>query len=459
MSDRGDDFERGLERDLREWTDATVRPSNWTDEARALTAAGQPPDRSSRSRLIALSAAAIVLIAAGTMALVNLVPGIANLVASPSSTAAPSGTVAPSRSPVLEPTPQTSTLAAAQLPLNELAWWTEGFYGYGYVEPPPSGASPLPEAFKLLRIGTLDGHISAEIRLNPDWSHSSVSGPVGTDVVVANDDRAQTSVFAVSATDGMQTNLFVTPDLVPAAILSWDGATVYYVKADRTSGADAGLWSRPRAGGPDTQLVPGPLGEPIGDPFGDVTVWWLTLSPDGKTLVVQWCRGGVACRTHLVDLATGDRREATGAGSPIGITDAAFVADGVPPHDTGLVAVDLSTGEVLTIVGSQNPAQVVRVGSEWLLAFGLRMSLIGLEPGDVPILSLPGGGTDRPGTSFDSLHDGFGVALPDGWILRWLDPSSIQPPAFTNGYLPGQLVNVVTGERLDLGPFSPLVGS
>jgi hypothetical protein len=376
-------------------------------------------------------------------------------------TPSPSGTIAESSSPVPDgtPTPQPSTLAAAQLPLNELAWWTEGFYGYGYVEPPPSGASPLPEAFKLLRIGTLDGHISAEIRLNPDWSHSSVSGPVGTDVVVANDDRAQTSVFVVSATDGMQTNLFVTPDLVPAATLSWDGATVYYVKADRTSGADAGLWSRPRAGGPDTQLVPGPLGEPIGDPFGDVTVWWLTLSPDGKTLVVQWCRGGVACRTHLVDLATGDRREATGAGWPIGITDAAFVANGVPPHDTGLVAVDLSTGEVLTIVGSQNPAQVVRVGSEWLLAFSLRMWLIGLEPRDEPISSLPGRGTDRPGTSFDSLHDGFGVALPDGWILRWLDPSSIQPPAFTNGYLPGQLVNVVTGERLDLGPFSPPVGS
>ena len=456
MTEPHDEFEKRLERDLREWTDPVARRSNRTDEARALIAATGPAGPS-RRRLIALSAAAVVFVVVGTVAITNLRPEVTNLGESPSPTVAPSGTTATSESQFLEPTPTAppSTLPAADLPLDQLAWWNVQDFAFGYTEPPPSGVAPLPDAYKLLRVGTLDGRISSEIRLNPDWSHSSVSGPVGTDVVVSNDDKAQASVSLVSATDGVRTYLFVTSDLVPAAILSWDGTTIYYVKADRASGADAGLWSRPRAGGAETQVVAGPLGEPIGDPFDDVTVWWLTLSPNGETIIVQWCRGGVTCRTNLVDLATGGRREATGAGWPIGVTDSVLVADGVPPHEDEIVTVDLATGET-RMIASRNPAQVVRLGGGWWLAFGQLVALIDLEPGPEPIYSLPDGGSDRPGTSFYSPQDRFGVALPGGWVIRWLDSANIQPPAFTNGDLPGQLVNIATGERLDLGPFPPL---
>lgn len=455
MSDRGDDFEKHLEQDLREWTDPAVQPSNWTDDARTLIAAGGPRHGSSRARLVALSAAAVLLVAVGTVALMNLLPRTANLGESPSPTAAPSGTAAASPAMVTEPPPQRPpTLSAADLPLRELAWWNNQYYAYGYVEPPASDAPPLPDDYKLLRIGTLDGRISAEIRLNPDWSHSSVSGPVGTDVVIADDDGAQTSVFVISAITGTRTDLFVTSDLVPAAILSWDGSTVYYVKADRGSGADTGLWSRPRAGGPEVQLVPGPLGEPIGDAFDDVTNWWLTLSPDGRKIVAQWCRGQVVCRTNIVDLSTNHRRPVIGPGWPIGITHTELVADFVSPRGDEVVAMDLETGETRSVMESRNPAQLVRVGSEWCLAFGRPMMLVGLARPGCSIASPLDGGLDD-GLSFESRRDRFGVALPDGWTLRWLDLSSIVPPPAIGGYLPGQLINVVTGERLDLGPFTP----
>jgi len=448
MTDGSDEFEKRLAQDLRAWTDPATRRADWALEAREVIAAAGglgAARRPSRERLVMLSAAVVVLAAGGTLALLNIRPGIANLGESPSPTVAPSETPGPSASPVAEPTPTPppSTIPGEELPLDQLAWWNLEYYDFGYVEPPPSDASPLPEPYKLLRIGTLDGRISAEFRLNPNWSHASVSGPVGTDVLVANDGGDQTLVTVVSAIDGSRTDLFASTGLVPAAILSWDGTTVYYVSVDRGSGVDAGLWSRPRAGGAETQLVAGPLGEPIGQPFDDVTVWWLTLSPDDETIVVQWCQGGVDCRTHLVDLATGERREATGAGWPIGITDTLFVADGVPPHDDEIVSVDLVTGET-RMVARGNQAQVVRLGSGWRLAFGQPVALIDLVPGDEPIYSIPGDGTDRPGTSLYSLQDRLGVALPDGWILRWLDPE------WSNL---GQLVNIATGERLDIGPF------
>jgi len=452
MTERDDEFEKRLERDLREWTDPATQPSNWTDEARALIAAGGPA-APSRWRLLALGASAVVLAGAAAAALVNLLPETANLGESPSPIIEPSGSAGPSPSVAVEPTPTPppSTIPAAELPLSELAWWNLQSYGYGYFEPPPPEATPPPEGGHFVRIGTLDGHVSAELRLNPDWSHSSVSGPVGTDVLVANDDGAQTSVFVVSAIDGSRTDLFATPYLVPAAILSWDGTTVYYVKADRSSGADVGLWSRGRDGIAEAHRVGGPLGEPIGDPFDDITRWWLTLSPDGGTIVVQWCWGEVECRTHIVDLTSGDRREATGAGWPLGITDSLFVADGVHPHDGEVVTVDLVTGET-KMVASRNPARVVRLGNGWWLAFGEPVALIDLVPGPQPIYSIPNGGSDRPVAGLHSPEGRFGLALPAGWILTWMDAVPLE----AGGYLPGQLVNIATGERLDVGPFAPL---
>ena len=387
----------------------------------------------------------VLLAAAGTVAVMNLAPD--NQPASPS----PSARAAtPSESAEAPPTLPPSTLPAAALPLSELGWWNAQQYAFGSVEPMSPDAPPLPDAYKLLRVGTLDGQIVAELRLNPDWSHSSVRGPVGTDVLVANDDGEQTSVYVVSATDGSRTDLFATADLVPSAILSWDGDRVLYVKADRETGADAGLWSRPRAGGAETQLVAGPLGESMGDSLDDITVWWVSLSRDSQTAMVQWCRGEVECRTHLVDIATGAHRLATGAGWPIATTDRLLVAHGTAPNTDQIVVVDLSSA-FTRAVANISQVQIIRVGSGWWLAIG-GSSLVDLGSGDLPLHSIPDGAPARPGSFLPTSPDKYGQALPDGWMLRWLENVPADPVLID---VPGQLVNIATGESLDIGPFAP----
>jgi hypothetical protein len=445
MTEQRGSFEQRLAERLRALTEPATRRADWVQEAREVIATGGGPSGARRSpwRLASVSAAVVVLAAAAALSLVDLVPDLGGSSQTPTvASLEPSASVG-SETPL---TPAPSTIAGADLPLGELAWWNTQDIAFGYVEPPPSDAPPLPEAYRLLTIGTLDGTIAAQLHLNPNQSHSSVSGPVGTDVVVANDEGAQTSVFTISATDGSRTDLFASGDLVPAAILSADGTTLFYVMADRVTGADTGLWSRPRAGGAATQLVLGPLGEPIRRSFDDITYWWLTLSPDGGTMVVQWCRGGVTCRTHLIDLATREGREVTGAGWPIGITDELFVADGVSEHDDEIVGVDLLGGETRTLVASPDPAQVIQLGSGWWLAFGADPALIDVENVHEPIHSLPGNGTFREGTIFLSSEGRYGVDLPDGWFVRWLD----QSPATGQSSSPGQLINIATGERVDL---------
>ena len=458
MTDRPDEFERRLSEDLRAWSEPATRRADWSQEAREVIAdAGGPGAavRPSRLRVVALGTAAVVLAAGGTVAAISLLPEPATLGNSPPPTSGPPATTSAAVEP--SPTPPPSTLPASALPLSELAWWNLQSYDFGLVEPAPSDAPPLLEPYKLLRIGTLDGRINAELRLNPNWSHSSVTGPVGTDVLVANNDRSQTSVYVVSANDGARTDLFATSDLIPAAVLSWDGQTVFYVKADRSTGADGGLWSRPRAGGPEAELAAGPLGQPldVSEPFLDTTVWWLSLSPGGETIVVQWCRGEAECRTHLVNLATGGRREATGAGWPIGITDRVLVARGTPPQTEEIVAVDFASGET-RMIANWSPAQVVRLGTGWWLAFVGGPTLIDLEPGDEPIRSIPGGGPGPSGEIAAWRVDRFGQALPDGWMLRWLENGDTDPPGQNLISLPGQLVNIATGERLTIGTFAPL---
>lgn len=380
----------------------------------------------------------------------------------PSPSHAPSHTPSqlPSRVPSATPgpSPMPSTLPGAHLPLGELAWWNVQAYGYGYVEPPPPGASPLPEGGNLLTVGTLGGTISAEMTLNEAWSHWYVSGPVGTDVLVANDDGSRTSVFTISALDGTRTDLFATSDLVPAASLSPDGATVYYIRLDRSTGADSGLWSQPRAGGAERQVLAGPIGEPFIDPIrNDVTVWHLRVSPSGRATVVQWCSGGVRCRTVILDLASGRQLEAADAAWPVGITDDDFMADGGGSRRGEIVAVDLATGMTRTVAPGAAAGWPVRLGDDWQLAFAGDPSdatwLVGIAPGSQPSRVPEGSEPDRPGTELRLPNGHFGAVLPDGWIIRWFDSSHRDAP-FPAGYVPGQLVNVVTGERVDLGPFA-----
>lgn len=454
MTDRDDDFERKLEHSLREWTDPAARRLDWSEAARALIAASARPPGFLRPRLVALTAAATVLAALAVVVLLDLPPF--NGEPTGTATSQPSFTAAPTA------LPGPSTLPGSQLDLSALAWWDEQSFGFGYVEDPGPSSPATPPSYRQVRIGTLDGRITAVMALSDEWSHSYVSGPVGTDVLVVNDDGSTSIIWLVSALDGSRTVLKEDPDIISAAALSPTGDETYYVKVDRRTGIDRGLWRRSNTGlAMDMPMLPGPLGEPL----GEVIVWQLLTSRDGQTIVVQSCFGEVRCTSYFVDLATGTARQIDSISWPRGITDDELITRRADPGESGLVAVNLATLELREVLPDAPEAMPVHVGDRWLLAFSAGgfgpggegpTALLGLD--DNKQGPVPGDGEDAARSELHSLGERHGVVLPDGWVIRWPGPEGYRGPNPAE-FAPGQLINVATGERLTLDPFTWVIAN
>lgn len=437
-------FDRRLERDLREWTDSTARNHNWSEEARGLVSSATSADGRSRPRLIALGAAAVVLAAAAGIVLLDLAPFAGEPVGSAS--AQPSATSA-SPAPTGTAEPEPSTLAGNQLDLSRIAWWDAQSFGFGFFEDPGPTAPATPPTIKQVRIGTLDGRITAVLALSDAWGRSYVSGPVGTDVLVVNDDGKSSDISVISALDGSVRSSTSTDAIVPAAALS-RGGEIFFVQINRATGIDFGLWRRSSAGD-ETQILAGPLGsEPV-----DQSIWQLAISPDGQTIVVQSCLGAVRCASYFVDAATGAARKIDSISWPRGVTDDELITRIADPGGSGLVAVNLVTLEIRPLLPDQQEAMPVRIGDRWNLAYGTGPEglgptwLFGLEDGSQ--MPVPGEGTDPPGSAVHSLGDRYGIGLPDGWVIRGPDPSVGtygSPNAADRGSR--QLINVATGERV-----------
>lgn len=407
MADRDRDLE--LERLFRDWTDSAVRAPVWIDEARNALAVAADQNRD-RRRVFTLVGALVVLVAAvgltiryvaapGESASSNSPPALASEQASPT------------------PAPEPSIIPAADLPLSELAWWDEEHLGFGFIPewtPPPNPPVNAP-SHKLVHIGTLDGRITAVVALNAEWSHSYVSGPVGIEVLVVDDSGGLSTVDSISAVDGSRTTLFASDAIIPAAVLSPDGSEVFYGKFNRTTGADEGLWRQPRDGGRERLVLEGPLGDPLDLAANNLTIWRLTFSLDGRTIVAQSCFGEVRCISHFVDLGAGTTRSIDSIGWVQGVTNHMVIAQTLGEGTRRLVGVDLQTLESNPLYG-------------------------GLE-------AVPG---------IRELMEHKGVSLPEGWVMRWAD-LMWTPPQSLDAAVSPQLVNVVSGERLDLPAFRAVV--
>ncbi len=454
MADRDGEFERRLQRDLREWTDPAAGARNWTDDARTLIAAGGPARGPSRWRLVALSAAATVLAAAAGVVVLDLDPfggqPAGSATPQPSDTAA---SLAPTG------TPQPATLDGSQLELSRLAWWDQQGYGFGIIpeDPNPSPAA-MPPSAKQVRIGTLDGRITAVLTLSDEWSHSYISGPVGTDVLVVNDDGTTSTIWLVSALDGSRTAVKASNDeIVAAAALSPAGDEVYYIKIDRRTGIDQGLWQlSTTARGIERPILQGPLGEPL----EELSVWQVLTSLDGTTVIVQSCFGEVRCTSYFVDMATGTSRQLDSIGWPRGMADDELLARG-GPDIAHLVAVNLVTLEIRTLLPDLPEAMPVRVGDRWFLAYATGTGGLGptrlLALDDNAEASIPGDGEDLG--AMHALSDRFGIHLPAGWVIRGPDPEVFGYRGPDQNLPPRQLINVATGERVTLDPFAWVVAN
>lgn len=333
--------------------------------------------------------------------------------------------------------------------LASIAWWQTQSIEFGVIpEAPPDPNPPAsPSGYKELAVGTLDGRVTAVLALHDAWSHSYVSGPYGTDVLVANDLGATSEVFIVSAIDGSRRDLFVTDGIVAAAALGDDGRSIYYVELDRGSLRSTGVHRRWVAGGPPEVVLDRDI---TGDSPNEPIIYWITADPLDDRVVAQWCFGQVTCTSYLIDTRDGSFASDNSLGWPIGASPAIFFGDGLG-SSANARAWSTGSGEVEPITGASRSVPVP-LGGGWRFV----RDETGVPEGRTVTISPDGTEAVVPGadpelTTIGQLGERRGVALPPGWALRWpsieLFSGFGNPPPPTG---PPQLLHVETGQRVAL---------
>ena len=336
-------------------------------------------------------------------------------------------------------------------PANELAaivWWETQRIGFGGVilglpDPDP----PVqPTAYRQLSVGTLDGRITAILALHWEWAHSSVTGPYGDLVLVANDTGLVSEVFTIAASDGSRRDLFSSEELIAAAAMGGEGAWVYYVELDRTTLEDSGLWRVPLAGGAPERIVEGPIGDGAAQ---SPSTYWMTADPLDDRVVVQSCFGQVRCTSTLVDPEAGTTRERTEVGWPLGGDGTTFFGSGLA-ESTSAWAWNVVRDDLQRIEGARRTVPVLTAGGWRFVRDELevpdgRTVLVDADGLDVLVP-----GEDPPMTSIGTVSGDRGVVLPPGWVLRWpyLNIWWSAEDKFPESH--GQLIEVDTGQRVDL---------
>jgi hypothetical protein len=398
-------------------------------------------------RRAATTALVLLFIMLGIQAGSSLVGGRGTDETSPQPSTTPSPRPTRTAAPTPAPTPEPRTAAADQLVPTTLAWWDTTPVSFGS---PPSGVAPPPPDYTRLRVGTLDGRVVADLTLSASLAFAA--GPYGTDVLAGHDNGAISELFVISALGGGRRNILLTDAIVPIASFGIDGS-LYFVRVDRETGLDQGVWVLPPVGGTEQPLVTGPLAE---IPWNESARWRMDWSPDRSVLAVQACNA-VRCRTHLVDPAGATVRSTDVAGALLGMTASDLLAR-APGAQLGMVAVDSGTFAGRAVVPVSVPAVPVTANGEAFVAFDDRGSLevtdlVGGDPFAVP--------TDDSGPPHGELLPAAGergVALPSGWLLLWPrllagDAADPMSEAWGNG----TLLNVITGERLAVPAADPVV--
>jgi hypothetical protein len=136
------------------------------------------------------------------------------------------------------------------------------------------------------------------VSLPPD---SSISQPVGDALLYTTATGGASEIHLVDAASGCDAVIVRPSGVVRSAILDATQSAVYAHSVTFPARADAGV-ARYALDGSSTRQVVGPLPDDarFGATFGTQLGW----SSDGRKLFVQSC-GAVACRTRLLDVASG----------------------------------------------------------------------------------------------------------------------------------------------------------
>lgn len=289
---------------------------------------------------------------------------------------------------------------------------------------------------KLDRDGALEGQ---RLALGLDGSRASrvmdlpaesfAAGPFGRIVLVGADDGVVSRLVAVDVDAECSWTVAEDSSVIRRATLDPDGGTVYEMRVDRATRADLGIWSRPLDGSLPAVRILDPIGtdERFGPTFTTEFSWDVGGT---RSLAVQSC-GETACRTRVLDLATGQLRvvEDPELGPSVGLAGDTLVsyADclGFPCPiaatnlTTGSRSILAEAGAVAVVVGTPDGPRLVHESFD-ASEIGLRaVAMDGSSAVDLG--RLPG--------NF-RLHAGSSVAeaatlVPPGWVL--LSPDARLP--------------------------------
>jgi hypothetical protein len=278
-------------------------------------------------------------------------------------------------------------------------------------------------------------------------AESFAAGPFGDVVLTGSDDGRQSALRLIDLAAGCSTTIAAERDVIRRATVDPAGFAVYEFRVARTDRADLGVWRRPLdvAARPDRVLPPIAPDER----FGPTYLTELSWSLDGSRLVVQSC-GQAACRSRVLDIATGDvvTLDDPDLGDAIGLAGDHLVSylacRGMP---CPIVAIELDSGARNEVTEAAGFAALVATDDGPRIVY---------EPGDALDGSLrvaDATGRDRgrldgdPGLRLvpGPLRAAAGVDAPAGWLS--LAPDG-RPAA--GQHVPAVLRQVSDGRIVDL---------
>ena len=170
-------------------------------------------------------------------------------------------------------------------------------------------------------------------------AESFASGPVGGRILVGEDDGVRSRLRLLDTARGCWSLVGLESAVVRSAVMGADASVIYEHRVDRASRADLGVWRRHVASGQTKRVL-----EPIArdDGYGPTFTTEVTEAGDGRVIATS-C-GVRACRSRVLEVATGQVTMVPGIGPVIGLAGDRLIAmgicDALPCH---VEAIDLRT--------------------------------------------------------------------------------------------------------------------
>lgn len=250
-------------------------------------------------------------------------------------------------------------------------------------------------------------------------AESFAAGPFGGTMLVGTDDGRRSRLSLVDTARECAWPLVASADVVRAATLAPDGASLFEFRVDRRSRADLGVWRRALDGSDAASRVLAPIAADAR--FGPTWITDFVWSEDGRSLAVQSC-GEIACRVRILDPREGGVRLVAdpSLGDLVGLDGDRLVAHGACRGlPCPLVSMDIATGSTLILDPAAGQAVLSRDTDGrtvvvYEIGAGDHLRIVGLDGhGPRPLDGDPDGRRLVAGPA----RSGSGAEHAPGWLL------------------------------------------